>query len=126
MLAWSPPVRDSHELAGLPKMNLVQNARGAVWFANGWVVEDDPNRQRAHFVVEQIDDPVLRLQEVLREKLPPRGRYPAAVSWWMSAARRRQKDHGAEARAGGSAAPARHGYSKLVVGVAHSVGSTAE
>jgi len=69
------------ELAGLPKMNLVQNSQTAVWFENGRVVEDDANRQRAHFQIEDISDPVLRLQEVLREKLQPLGQYTAAVSF---------------------------------------------
>jgi len=69
------------DLAGLPKMNLVQDARAAVWFENGRVVENDANRKRANFEIKDINDPVLRLQELLKEKLQPRGQFTSAVSF---------------------------------------------
>ncbi len=68
-------------LAGLPAQRPVQDSRAAVWFENSRVVEHDVGRKRAHFVVEHIDDPVLRLQDLLRAKLQPLGRYTAAVSF---------------------------------------------
>ena len=59
----------------------VQSSQAAVWFENGRVVENDPNRQRSSFKIEAIDDPVLRLQKMLREKLQPLSRCTAAVSF---------------------------------------------
>jgi serine/threonine protein kinase len=68
-------------LAGLPVQRPVQDPRSAVWFENGAVVKQDARRQRAHFVEENINDPVLHLQELLREKLQPHGTFTTAVSF---------------------------------------------
>jgi protein kinase-like protein len=68
-------------LSGLPAQRPVQNPRSAVWFANGRVVVNDPRRSRASFEVTDINDPVLRLQELLTEQLQPRGAFTAAVSF---------------------------------------------
>jgi hypothetical protein len=69
------------DLAGLPKMNLLQDPCAAVWFENGRVVDNDADRKRANFEIKDINDPVLQLQEVVKEKLQPRGQFTAAVSF---------------------------------------------
>jgi hypothetical protein len=69
------------DLSGLPAQRPVQNPQAAVWFENGRVVENDPLRQRANFEVKEINDPVLRLQDRLVQKLQPRGQFTAAVSF---------------------------------------------
>ena len=68
-------------LGGLPPQQPVQDALAAVWFENGKVVENDPLRKRASFVVTDINDPVLRIQDRLRLQLQPLARYSAAVSF---------------------------------------------
>jgi hypothetical protein len=68
-------------LDGLPAQQPVQNIHAAVWFENGKVVENDPPRKRLDFTVSNINDPVLRLQERLSQKLQPLARYSAAVSF---------------------------------------------
>jgi hypothetical protein len=68
--------------AELPMQRPVQDERSAVWFENGQVVDNDPNRRRNHFVTEErIDDPVLRLQVLLRERLQQQAAFTAAVSF---------------------------------------------
>jgi hypothetical protein len=69
------------ELSGLPAQRPVQNPLAAVWFENGRVVDHDPERLRAGFEVEDINDPVLRLQDLLTQKLQPHGQFTAAVSF---------------------------------------------
>ena len=59
----------------------VQDRRSAVWFANGEVVRHDTRRQRSHFQVTEISDPVLRLQELLRDRLQPQAAFTAAESF---------------------------------------------
>jgi hypothetical protein len=61
-----------------------QDARSAVWFENGRVVHDDPRLKRDPLVfgASNIDDPVLRMQDLLRERLqPPRAAFTTAVSY---------------------------------------------
>jgi hypothetical protein len=65
---------------GLSPQRPVQNARSAVWFDNGRIVEDDPRRTRASFEEGQSDDPLLRLQGLLRERLQPHAVFTTAVS----------------------------------------------
>jgi hypothetical protein len=52
-----------------------------VSFANGAVVRQDARRQRSHFAVTEINDPVLRLQGLLRERLQPQAAFATAVSF---------------------------------------------
>jgi hypothetical protein len=68
-------------LGGLPAQRPVQDPRSAVWFENGAVVKQDARRQWMHFVEDDLNDPVLHLQELLREKLQPHGTFTTAVSF---------------------------------------------
>jgi hypothetical protein len=67
-------------LAGLPRPR-EQNLRAAVWFENGEVVRNVPDRGFASFDAERINDPVLRTQELLRHNLRPHFSYTYAVSY---------------------------------------------
>ncbi len=74
------------DLSGLPPQRPVQgDGCAAVWFENGRVVENDPDRRRRSFEVNDINDPVLRLQDLLQRKLQPQGQFTAAVSFARSA-----------------------------------------
>jgi hypothetical protein len=53
----------------------------AVWFENGAVVTADKGRAPKSFDATRIDDPVLRTQGVLRDKLGPHFDYTRAVSF---------------------------------------------
>jgi hypothetical protein len=53
----------------------------AVWFENGAVVTAEGRRAPKAFDVKRIDDPVLRTQGVLRDKLGPHFNYTLAVSF---------------------------------------------
>jgi tRNA A-37 threonylcarbamoyl transferase component Bud32 len=66
---------------GLPSQRHVQNPRSAVWFENGRIVQHDDRRKRQWFEETDINDPVLRLQELLRERLQPHTAFTAAVSF---------------------------------------------
>jgi hypothetical protein len=68
-------------LSNLPAQRPVQNPLAAVWFENGQVVENDPKRVRASFEVRDVNDPVLRLQDLLRRKLQALGPFTSAVSF---------------------------------------------
>ena len=59
----------------------MQDARAAVWFENGKVVQHDARRKRQWFKESQIDDPVLRMQELLRQRLQPHAAFTTAVSF---------------------------------------------
>jgi len=67
--------------AGLVPQRPVQDARAAVWFENGKVVQHDARRRRRWFKESQIDDPVLRMQGLLRERLQPHAAFTTAVSF---------------------------------------------
>jgi tRNA A-37 threonylcarbamoyl transferase component Bud32 len=68
--------------AGLKPQRPVQHRLSAVWFENGRVVERDEGRKSRHFdVVSDIDDPVLRMQGVLRQRLGPHAAFTTAVSF---------------------------------------------
>ena len=67
--------------AGLGEQQPVQNRFAAVWFENGHEVKGDPGRERSSFEVTDINDPVLRVQELLRERLGKRAAFTAAVSF---------------------------------------------
>jgi serine/threonine protein kinase len=67
--------------AGVKEQRPVQDPRSAVWFENGRVVKDDVRRRSAFFEEADIDDPVLRMQELLRERLQPHASFTAAVSF---------------------------------------------
>jgi hypothetical protein len=67
-------------LAGMPRPR-EQNLGAAVWFENGEVVRNVPERGFASFDAERINDPVLRTQELLRHKLWPHFSYSYAVSY---------------------------------------------
>jgi hypothetical protein len=58
----------------------VQNPRSAVLFENGRIVQHDDRRTRQCFEETDIDDPVLRLHEVLRERFKRHASFMAAVS----------------------------------------------
>jgi hypothetical protein len=59
----------------------MQNQHAVVWFQNGEVVRDDAERGPDFFDPERIDDPVLRTQRLLRERLGSRFSYTRAVSF---------------------------------------------
>jgi hypothetical protein len=54
---------------------------GAVWLENGRVVRDAPRPVPRGLEETDIDDPVLRLQQLLRERLQPHAAFTAAVSF---------------------------------------------
>jgi tRNA A-37 threonylcarbamoyl transferase component Bud32 len=66
---------------GLQPQRPVQNALSAVWFENGQVVRNDSRRKRQAFEEGDIDDPVLRMQGLLRERLQPHAAFTTAVSF---------------------------------------------
>jgi len=70
-----------HLFDDLPSQRRVQNPRSAVWFENGCIVKHDDRRQRQWFEETDINDPVLRLQEVLRDRLKPHAAFTTAVSF---------------------------------------------
>jgi hypothetical protein len=53
----------------------------AIWFENGAVVTAEAGRAPMAFDAQRIDDPVLRTQGVLRDKLGPQFDYTRAVSF---------------------------------------------
>jgi hypothetical protein len=69
--------------AGVRPQRPVQDARSAVWFENGRVVHDDPRLRRDPLLFEEsnIDDPVLRMQDLWRERLQPHAAFTTAVSY---------------------------------------------
>jgi hypothetical protein len=67
--------------AGLPPQRPVQDPRSAVWFENGQVVKNDAARRAVSFAETDIEDPVLRVQRLLREQLQPHAAFTAAVSF---------------------------------------------
>jgi hypothetical protein len=69
-------------LEGLEPQRPWQDERSAVWFQNGDVVTNETDRAPQFFEdVKNIDDPVLRLQRLLREKVQPHVRLSRAVSF---------------------------------------------
>jgi hypothetical protein len=66
--------------AGLPVPEY-QNPFAVVWFRNGEVVRDEAERAAAWFNVQQINDPVLQMQALLKGRLQPHFRYTRAVSF---------------------------------------------
>jgi hypothetical protein len=66
--------------AGLPPQRPVPNPRAAVWFENGRVVRNDELR-KPQFAEEEIEDPVVRLQGLLRDRLQQHASFTAAVSF---------------------------------------------
>jgi hypothetical protein len=78
---WTVPDEEIRGLfAGLPPQRPVPNPRAAVWFEKGRVVKNDELR-KPQFVEEEIDDPVVRLQGLLRERLQPHAPFTSAVSF---------------------------------------------
>jgi tRNA A-37 threonylcarbamoyl transferase component Bud32 len=67
--------------ADLQPQRPVQNPLSAVWFENGQVVQNDARRKRQWFEEGDIDDPVLRMQRLLRERLQPHAAFTSAVSF---------------------------------------------
>jgi hypothetical protein len=84
MLVRETPLRRDINLeklvAGLPKQRQ-QNFFAAVWFENGKVVQDEAERGPNFFDVKRTNDPVLRTQLLLRQKLGPLSDYSRAVSF---------------------------------------------
>ena len=89
LLAFAEPLKAGKEgedevkrlFAGLGEQRPVQHRFAAVWFENGRELKGDPGRQRVHFEVTDINDPVLRVQELLRGRLGKRAAFTAAVSF---------------------------------------------
>jgi tRNA A-37 threonylcarbamoyl transferase component Bud32 len=81
----SPLPADDNEVRGwfegIKPQRPVQNPLSAVWFENGKVVQDDARRKRQWFEESDIDDPVLRMQELLRGKLQGHAAFTTAVSF---------------------------------------------
>ncbi len=67
--------------AGLPEQRPFQNPESAVWFENGRVVIGDGRRQMRGFDETDINDPVLRIQGLLRKRIGPHAAFTAAVSF---------------------------------------------
>ncbi|HEV3255894.1 MAG TPA: protein kinase [Gemmataceae bacterium] len=67
-------------LAGLSPQRM-QNPQAVVWFENGEVVRDEPQRQLEFFDAERIDDPVLNTQHLLKAQLRGYFSYSRAVSF---------------------------------------------
>jgi serine/threonine protein kinase len=67
--------------ANLPPQRPVQKPRAAVWFENGKIVTTDPRRRQQWFEESVIDDPVLRLQTLLRDRLQAHAAFTTAVSF---------------------------------------------
>jgi serine/threonine protein kinase len=67
--------------ANLPPQRPVQDPRAAVWFENGTIVTNDQRRKRQWFEESVINDPVLRLQTLLRDRLQAHAAFTAAVSF---------------------------------------------
>lgn len=67
--------------SGLGPQRPVQNPKSAVWFENGMIVRSDAKRAPQFFTETDVNDPVLRLQAVLREKLQPLAACTSAVSF---------------------------------------------
>jgi hypothetical protein len=79
---WQVRAKRLRELfAELPEQRPIQDARSAVWFADGEVVEGDRERRRSSFEVGDLGDAVLRTQEVLRERLKGEADFTAAVGF---------------------------------------------
>jgi hypothetical protein len=66
---------------GLMPQRPVQNPLSAVWFENGQVVRNDARRKRQWFEETDIDDPVLRMQALLRGRLQEHAAFTTAVSF---------------------------------------------
>jgi hypothetical protein len=86
LLARSTPLQASDDevqrwFTGLPAQRPAQNPRAAVWFENSRIVDTDPLRRALLFEEGEINDPVLRLQALLRERLQPHAQSTAAVSF---------------------------------------------
>ncbi|OAI46313.1 hypothetical protein AYO44_11470 [Planctomycetaceae bacterium SCGC AG-212-F19] len=58
-----------------------QHPQAAVWFENGEVVQNETERGPNFFEVMRVNDPVMRTQLLLRERLCPLGEYLRAVSF---------------------------------------------
>jgi hypothetical protein len=67
-------------LAGLGPQRM-QNEKAVVWFENWEVRHNDREREPDYFDERQTDDPVLRTQQVLRQRLGPHCAYSCAVSF---------------------------------------------
>jgi hypothetical protein len=67
-------------VAGLPPQTF-QDERAAVWFENGEVVSSEQGRRPNLFDATRIDDPVLQMQALLKDKLRPYFTYTRAVSF---------------------------------------------
>jgi hypothetical protein len=65
---------------GLPPQRPYQKPESAVWFENGQIVTGDDNRRPRGFEEAIIDDPVLRVQGALKERIGPHAAGTAAVS----------------------------------------------
>jgi hypothetical protein len=67
-------------LADLPRQQQ-QNSQAAVWFQDWEVLRDVPERAAPHFDDQDLDDSVLLLQRLLKERLQPHFVYSRAVSF---------------------------------------------
>jgi hypothetical protein len=70
-----------HLFANLSPQRPVQNRHAAVWFENGKVVTNDQRRRRQWFEESVIEDPVLRLQDLVRDRFQAHAAFTAAVSF---------------------------------------------
>jgi hypothetical protein len=80
--AWEATDDEVKQLfAALPPQRPVQHPRSAVWFENGQVVKNDDARRAVSFEETEVNDPVLRMQALLRGKLQPHASLTTAVSF---------------------------------------------
>src|SRR5262249_39574628 len=83
LLARAMPLPPDVDLAGLLTGLPAQIAprRAAVWFENGEVVCHEWHRGPKQFDPTVIDDPLLRTQRLIKERLQPHSIYTRAVSF---------------------------------------------
>jgi hypothetical protein len=87
MLARQTPLDVTDEdlralLGGVAAQRPLPGRRAAVWFEDGREVRDEPDRQRTiDFAEKDLNNPVVRLQTLIRQKLQPHADYTRAVTF---------------------------------------------
>jgi serine/threonine protein kinase len=74
-------------LTGLPRQDKLQSEGSAIWFRNWKEVKDDDDRRSKSFSTSRLNDPVLQLQDTLRERLGNIAPFSSAVSFARLGAR---------------------------------------
>jgi hypothetical protein len=67
---------------GVAEQRPLPGRRAAVWFEDGREIRDEPDRQRTiDFAEKGLNNPVVRLQTLIRQKLQPHADYTRAVTF---------------------------------------------